>query len=409
MSFLNDRQTKRYFIFLLCFLSLFFILGTGFIERQSNEIQALLLAHDNAVVTSLLNQGVSKTMIASAISNVESSAAGADFLALVGRTQQTASGVLPMISLVSRTTGCLLFAAGLFLSVLLLTGTVLFLGKRERLYQQAADVLTGYIDGDYSRHMPQVCEGTVFQLFAAVDQLATMLRAQNEKEHRTKEFLKSTISDISHQLKTPLAALAMYQEIIAEEPDQPDTVKKFAQKAGVSLKRMEQLILSMLKITRLDAGSIIFEKESYQVAEVVCRAVGELTTRAESEKKEILMEGSSQERIVCDMEWTSEAVGNLVKNALDHMETGQAVRIIWENSSYMVRITVTDHGSGILPEDIHHIFKRFYRSKNSVDSQGVGLGLPLAKAIIEGQGGTISVRSNPKEGTVFTISMLTKM
>lgn len=409
MRFLNDRQIKKYFLFLISFLFLFFLLGTGFIIIQSREIQTLLLTRDNAVVTSLLDQGVSKTIIASAISNVKSSAGGAEFLASVGRTQQTASGLFPMISLISRTTGYQLLAAGIFLSVLLLTGTVLFFEKRERLYQQAAGIITGYIDGDYSRHMPQVSEGTVFQLFAAVDQLATMLRAQNEREHRTKEFLKSTISDISHQLKTPLAALTLYQEIIEEEPDHPDTVKEFAGKAGVSLKRMEQLILSMLKITRLDAGSIAFEKESYQVAEVVRRAVGELTTRAESEQKELLLEGSPEERIVCDMEWTSEAVGNLVKNALDHTETGGIVRIAWEHSSYMVRITVADHGSGILPEDIHHIFKRFYRSKNSADSQGAGLGLPLAKSIIEGQGGTISVRSNPKEGTAFTVSMLTKL
>lgn len=409
MSFLNDRQIKKYFLFLISFLFLFFLLGTGFIIIQSREIQTLLLAHDNAVVTALLDQGVSKTIVASAISNSQSSAGGADFLASVGRTPQTASGLFPMISSISRTTGYLLLVAGMFLSALLLAGTVLFFGKRERLYQQAAGIIIGYMDGDYSRHMPHSREGTVFQVFAAVDQLATMLRAQNEREHRTKEFLKGTISDISHQLKTPLAALTMYQEIIEEEPDQPDTVKKFAKKAGVSLKRMEQLILSMLKITRLDAGSIVFEKESYQVEEVVRRAVEELTTRAEHEQKELLLEGLPEDRIVCDMEWTSEAVGNLVKNALDHTEAGGAVRIAWERSPYMVRITVSDHGSGILPEDIHHIFKRFYRSKSSVDGQGVGLGLPLAKSIIEGQGGTISVRSNPKEGTAFTISLLTKL
>lgn len=252
-------------------------------------------------------------------------------------------------------------------------------------------------------------EGTIYQLFAFIDQLATMLQAKNEAENKAKEFLKSTISDIFHQLKTPLAALTMYQEIIENEPDHPNTVKEFSGKIGISLKRMEQLILSMLKITRLDVGTIVFEKEEYQISELVFRATSELTTRANKEKKEILLEGSSDEKLICDMEWTSEAISNIVKNALDHTDIGGKIHITWKNSPYMTRIMISDNGSGILPEDIHHIFKRFYRSKNSLDRQGIGLGLPLAKSIIEGQGGTILVQSTLEEGTTFTISLLTKL
>lgn len=408
MSFLKDRQIKNYFVFLISLILLFFLLGAGFIAVQSNTIQTYLLEHDNAIVTSLLEQGISGNIAAAAIANTESSTKGADFLASTGRTEETSPWLFPVISQFRHTTVSVMLIMGIVLWALLLTGTVLFFRKRESLYQQAAGILSDYVDGDYSRHMPQVNEGTIFRLFAAIDQLATMLQSKNEAEHRAKEFLKTTISDISHQLKTPLAALTMYQEIIEAEPDHPDTVKEFAGKTGISLKRMEQLILSMLKITRLDVGNIVFEKEAYQVSEVVLRAISELTTRAKSEKKEILLEGSPEERIVCDMEWTSEAVGNIVKNALDHTDMGGIIRITWDHSSYMIRIMVADNGCGILPEDIHHIFKRFYRSKNSLDTQGTGLGLPLAKSIIEEQGGTISVQSNLNEGTTFTISMLTK-
>lgn len=277
------------------------------------------------------------------------------------------------------------------------------------MYQQAANTISGFIDGDFSCRMPQSNEGTIFQLFASIDQLATMLQAKNETERKSKEFLKSTISDISHQLKTPLSALAMYQEIIEGEPDNADTVKEFSTKMNVSLKRMEQLISSMLKITRLDVGNIIFEKESYQISELILRAVSELTIRAKNEKKEILMNGPMEDTIICDMEWTSEAIGNIVKNALDHTSSGGKIWISYDRSPYMARIMITDNGHGISAEDIHHIFKRFYRSKNSLDTQGVGLGLPLAKSIIEGQGGTISVQSNLNEGTTFIISLLTKL
>ena len=235
-----------------------------------------------------------------------------------------------------------------------------------------------------------------------------MLQSKSETEHKTKEFLKDSISDISHQLKTPLAALAMYQEIIENEQENADTVKQFAAKMGTSLKRMEQLILSMLKITRLDTGNIVFEKKSCYVAELIAHSVNELTTRAKNENKEILVDGDREQLLVCDMEWTSEAIGNIVKNALDHTQSGGTVHITWEHTPAMLRIFISDNGNGIAPEDIHHIFKRFYRSKHSLDTQGIGLGLPLAKSIVEGQGGIISVQSEINTGTIFTISFLTE-
>ena len=128
-----------------------------------------------------------------------------------------------------------------------------------------------------------------------------MLQAQKETEHKTKEFLKSTISDISHQLKTPLAALMMYEEIIETEPDNAATVKEFSAKIGNALKRMEQLILSMLKITRLDTGNILFEKKVCSVQELVTNAISELTTRATQENKQLIVNGTSNQTVICDM------------------------------------------------------------------------------------------------------------
>ena len=236
-----------------------------------------------------------------------------------------------------------------------------------------------------------------------------MLQARHETEHAAKEFMKSTISDISHQLKTPLAALAMYQEIMEEEPDNPETVRQFTARMGTSLKRMEQLICSMLKITRLDAGNISFEKDICNVKEFIAGAVGELTVRAGREGKKILLEGNPEQTLVCDREWTGEAIGNIVKNALDHTRSGDRIHISWERTPAMLRILVADSGQGIAPEDIHHIFKRFYRSAHSLDTQGVGLGLSLAKSIVEGQGGILAAQSEPGQGALFTMSFLTEL
>ena len=408
ISFLYNKQTRRYCIFMAGLLVLLFLAGFWFVVTRTNTIQTAFLEREETVTASLLDQGVSREVIVTALLNTNTSDAAGDFLASVGRTTRTASNLFPFTAAFERTTGEILLAAGVCFSLLLLGGTYLFLLSRERLYQHSIGIVQKFIEGDYSRHMPRMGEGTFFQLCSSIDRLATMLQSKNEAQHQTKEFLKATISDISHQLKTPLAALSMYQEIIENEPYNAATVKEFAEKIGTSLGRMEQLILSMLKIARLDVGTITFEKESCQISELVTLAVSELTTRANHEKKNILMEGTKTDTLICDVEWTSEAIGNIVKNALDHTKEGGTIRISWERTPLMTRIRIADNGKGIAPEDIHHIFKRFYRSNTSLDTSGIGLGLSLAKSIVEGQDGTISVQSDLNEGTIFTISLLTK-
>ena len=128
--------------------------------------------------------------------------------------------------------------------------------------------------------------------------------------------------------------------------------------------------------------------------------------RAGQEGKEILLVGDESIDFICDRNWLMEAVGNIVKNALDHTEKGDSVRIEWKLSASALQIAVKDNGSGIHLEDLHYIFKRFYRSRYSKDTQGTGLGLPLAKSIIEAHGGSIAVDSEPGDGTAFYLYLI---
>ncbi len=409
MSFYRDKQIMGYVIFLAAVSVLAFLSGLLFCVRLTAAAESIYLTHDAVIVSSLLEQGVPQNVIAAALNNRVISDAGEKLLSMLGRSKQTMhySSLPLLIEFRSETFLITVLTVAVF-SLLLLGGTFIFLGKRGRLYSQVNDAISSYMDGDFSKHLTQNREGTIFHVFSRVEQLATMLASKSESEHNTKEFLKGTISDISHQLKTPLAALAMYQEIIESEPDNAETVRKFSVRIGDALKRMEGLIQSMLKITRLDTGNIIFEKHPYNMSEIILHSVNELTSRAMAEGKEIRIKGDPAQKLVCDMEWTSEAIGNIVKNALDHTQYGGIICISWGRSPAMLRIFISDNGSGIAPEDIHHIFKRFYRSRHSLDTQGAGLGLPLAKSIVEGQGGIISVQSSMGEGTTFIISFLTE-
>ena len=407
MSLLHDKYNRWYCIFIAALVPLLFLIVLTVIDTQTAAAKEMFLTHDNAIATSLLEEGVSKEVIATALMNTETDTTGNKFLAGIGLSNNTDIENLPYVSIVKNTTLISLFVMLFLWTLLLFLGTMLFLYRRERLYRKSENIIKDYIDGNYTVHLPQSNEGNIYQLLASVDQLATMLQAKNDTEQKTKEFLKNTISDISHQLKTPLSALMMYQEIIENEPDNPETVKEFSFKIGTALKKIEQLIQAMLKITRIDAGSIYFEKSNYSIPNILSHAISELTTRANNEKKEIVINGDLEQMLYCDIEWTGEAIGNIVKNALDHTDVGGKITISWERTPAMIRIFITDNGHGIAQEDIHHIFKRFYRSKNTSDSQGIGLGLPLAKAIVEGQGGILSVQSERLQGTTFTLSFLT--
>lgn len=249
-------------------------------------------------------------------------------------------------------------------------------------------------------------EGELFRLFHEVNSLVSILNAHAVKEKSAKEFLKQTISDISHQLKTPLAALNIYNGILQDEANDSPVVGEFVKLSEQELDRMETLVQNLLKITKLDAGMIVLERSQEKVPEIAEKVKEAFAFRAGQEGKEIILAGDETAALYCDKSWIIEAVGNLVKNALDHTGEGGEIRIEWKAFTSFVQITVKDNGSGIDPEDIYHIFKRFYRSRYSKDTQGIGLGLPLTKAIVEIHGGTIEVDSTVGIGTAFTLNFM---
>lgn len=294
---------------------------------------------------------------------------------------------------------------------LLLTVSILlicfwYFYRQNQIMERAVRQITSYLDGDFTGRIMCDEEGELYRLFHSVNTLAAVLNAHFQNETRSKEFLRNTISDISHQLKTPLAALNIYNGLLQNEIKEQPEVLEFALLSEQELDRIETLVQNLLKITKMDTGSIVFEKASESVEDMMKDVELHFAYRAKQEEKEILLSGDKDIRLYCDRDWVIEAVDNIVKNALDHTQAKDSVSIAWKESASVVQITVKDNGSGIHPEDLHYIFKRFYRSRFSKDTQGIGLGLPLAKTIIEAHNGTIEVSSQPGVGTVFVINFL---
>lgn len=406
MRFLLNRDTKRFYFRIAAF-SAILLLFSGLLACQSAaQAKSILLCRENAMVSSLMDQNIPEQAIARALKNGQMTAEGTALLGKLGHTRGMPLDLLAPEKADLHTTAWTALAGSGLLAAGLLAMTACFLQRREETYRQAAEAIANI--QDQAEDLPQNEAGSLCQLFDRVRELASALEAKAETEQQARVFLKDTISDISHQLKTPLAALSMYVQILLAQPEDPEAVKRFAEKASASVERMERLIYSLLKVTRLDAGAVTMDRRLCTVGEVVDGALTDLRTRARQEGKRLLLQGEPEEALVCDPEWTGEALGNLVKNALDYTRSGGCVRIRWERSASMLRLSVADNGCGIPEKDLFHIFKRFYRRPGAQGS-GIGLGLPLAKKIVEEQGGMLTVESTPGEGTTFTICFLTEL
>lgn len=303
------------------------------------------------------------------------------------------------------------FSLFLLLVFVLAGGAILAVGcsyfkKQNQVMEQAVSQINAYLDGDHNARIECDEEGELYRLFHTVNSMAAVLNAHADNELREKEFLKNTISDISHQLKTPLAALNIYNGLLQDGDMELSAVKEFADLSEQELDRIEILVQNLLKITKLDAGAIVLEKTTENVADMLRDVELHFAYRAKQEHKELVLSGPEEVLLFCDRDWLTEAIDNIVKNALDHTESGDAVHITWKALPNAVQIAVKDNGCGIHPEDLHHIFKRFYRSRFSQDKQGIGLGLPLAKTIVEAHSGTIEVDSELGKGTTFTMNFL---
>ena len=298
-----------------------------------------------------------------------------------------------------------IFAAAFAAFAAVLISIYIYFRNQNKTIEAAEEQITNYISGNRDARIECNDEGELNKLFHKINSLASVLNAHAENEAQSKEFLKNTISDISHQLKTPLAALNIYNGIMQDEAENPE-IKEFTELTEQELDRIETLVQNLLKITKLDAGTIRIEKKEENVSEMMNDIKNHFLFRARQEGKQISLSGNSTVTLMCDKGWLIQAIENIVKNALDHTEQGGQINIEWNSLPSVLQITVKDNGSGIHPEDIHHIFKRFYRSRFSKDTQGIGLGLPLAKAIIEAHNGSIEVDSEIGKGTVFIINFL---
>lgn len=262
--------------------------------------------------------------------------------------------------------------------------------------------------GDYSLDVRDNDEGELSILQNDIHKVTRILNEQNQRLLREKTHLADSMSDISHQLKTPLTSMMMMADLLREEDLPPEKRAEFSQSLHAQLDRLEWLVSSLLKLARLDTGAIVFHPELHEAREVLEKACAPLSIAAELREQTLRIDVPDGLCVKCDLNWTAEALLNVVKNCVEHTPRGGVVTVSARQNPLYALFTVTDTGEGIAKEDQPHLFERFYRGKNA-SPDSVGIGLAMARTILRAQGGDISVKSRPGEGSMFSIKVFSQI
>lgn len=245
-------------------------------------------------------------------------------------------------------------------------------------------------------------EGQIGLLKTELLKMTNILKEKVELLSKEKIFLNDTISDISHQLKTPMTSLIILNDLMYD--DLPEESKiEFLEKIKSQLNRMEWLIKSMLKLSKVEAKVINFKNEKVNILELIKMSIQPSLIPIELKNIDVSINGDSEAMFLGDMDWSIEALVNIIKNCVEHTFSSGSLDISYEENSLYTEIVIKDTGEGIDKKDLPHIFKRFYKGKSSSKEDSVGIGLAMAKSIIEGQNGDIYVKSEKNKGTQFNI------
>lgn len=274
-----------------------------------------------------------------------------------------------------------------------------------RRYKEIKD-LTTYVDRIQHRveslDIRDNREGELSVLKNEIYKLTLKLVNQAELLKKDKTYLADSISDISHQLKTPLTSMMVMADLLTESDLPQGKQAEFLHNIQSGLERMQWLVQSLLKLSKLDADAVVLKRETVNVEELIKKATEPLLIPMEFKNQELIIEGSSDVTFMGDRLWTIEAIGNIIKNCMEHTREGGRITISYGQNNLYTNIVIKDNGEGIDKEDLPHIFERFYKGKNA-SSDSVGIGLALSKSILNRQKATVEVKSTPLEGSTFII------
>ena len=291
-------------------------------------------------------------------------------------------------------------------SVLYMAIIFIYLKQRDKKINQITQYINEIKNRKYDLNINENSEDELSNLKNELYKITIMLKEESEISRQDKENIKMSVEDISHQLKTPLTSIMIMLDNLKDNPNMDeDTKQKFIFEISKQVDWINWLVISILKLSRLEADVVKFSNNKIKVKKFIDEIIGNLEIPIEIKNQKISIEGDEDASFIGDYKWQQEAITNIIKNAIEHNKENGKITIKYEENVLFTKITIIDEGQGIAKEDLKHIFERFYKAQNSSDNS-VGIGLSLAKNIIEKNNGMINCKSEIGNGTEFIVKYM---
>ena len=281
----------------------------------------------------------------------------------------------------------------------------IFLIKYNKNTKKEALLMQKYMDNilidNYNIDFNTYDDNVLSSLKDDIYKMTIKLKNMADNSNKEKKYLATTLSDISHQLKTPLTSLFVFNEILKQDTLDSKTRKEILEKSEKQLERIKWLITSLLKMSQLDSGSITLQKDKVNLQKLINESCEPFLISLDLKNVKLQINVDKKAFVICDKNWTIESISNIVKNALEHVKENGTITIQTITNPIYLKLEIIDDGEGIKSEEINHIFERFYHGNKNKDS--IGIGLNMSKMIIEKQKGHIEVESKLNKGTKFSI------
>jgi signal transduction histidine kinase len=287
-------------------------------------------------------------------------------------------------------------------SALLIGCSLVFTRWRYREIENLSDYLRRISGGDYSLDVRDNQEGELSILKNDIYKVTLMLSEQKSLLQHDKVQLTNAISDISHQLRTPLTSMTVMADLLSDPELPAEKRMEFTCNIRIQLERIGWLVSSLLKFSKIDAGTVQFKQDRISVKKLLQKALEPVLIPMDIKEQTVSIKGEDNVSFLGDLNWTAEAVINILKNSVEHTHEGGKISISFSENTLFTEVIITDNGKGIPKEELPYVFKRFYKGKNAGEDS-IGIGLALAHSIITSQNGDIEVKSGRGAGTQFRI------
>lgn len=290
--------------------------------------------------------------------------------------------------------------------ILLLIIVNIYYHSRNQKIQEIIKYIEAINNKNYDLKIAENTEDNLSNFRNELYKIAIMLKEQASQSINDKKALQTSLEDISHQLKTPLTSISIMLDNIRENPNMDEhTRQEFIYEISRQINWINWLVISLLKLSKLDSNTAVFVQKEIKVEDLINNVVKNLAIPIDIKQQNVIVNGSSDVMFVGDYNWQLEALTNIVKNCIEHTVENKNIYINWEENNFYTKIAIKDEGVGIDKKDVKHIFERFYKGKNSSENS-VGIGLALAKSIIEKDNGYIICASELGRGTTFEIKYM---